>query len=156
LISGINDHWQGSFITGAVYFPSIDKFLEVAFLVDTGATFTCLMPDDLARLEDDFGKVPSRSSDISAQGIGGTVSRWLTDAAIAFTHDSAEESLIELALSFIVDPAATGLPSLLGRDILYTANFAFNPVAQSVTLDLPVGRFRLSEQQPPTLIPVSF
>ena len=56
-------------------------------------------------------------------------------------HDDGDLTDVSLILSVIRDPGLTGLPSILGRDVLSIGGFAMNAILERVQLDLPVGAF---------------
>jgi hypothetical protein len=144
LISGIYEAAQGAYVTATVYFPSpVDRSLEVPFLVDSGAATTCLSITDFVRLGDATGLVPFRPSTRPMRGVGGSITPHRTAAGILFVHDEGYFSIYGLDLHLILDTSFIGMPSLLGRDILYGGHMGFDPVGGNVTLDLPRGTHAL-------------
>ena len=74
--------------------------------------------------------------------MGGIIIPPVTAAAIAFTHDDAAISMFGLALPVLMDPSFVGLPSLLGRGILFHGPLSFDP-SETVTFNPPRDTFRL-------------
>ena len=145
MITGIYDALNGAFITASVYFPApVDEFLLISFLVDTGATQSCVGITDLLRLTPEGQKnMPTQRSQIEMRGIGGSIIPSTTLAGIGFTHDDGQTTMFALSLSLIDETEAAGLPALLGRDILFRGDLIFDPAAGRVVFDLPVGSFWL-------------
>jgi hypothetical protein len=145
VITGIYDLDQGAFLTGTVYFPPpVDDILEVSFLVDTGAARTCISLNDLLRLDGNTqGRIDIRPG-VPLRGVGGTVANFLARAGVGFVHDDQNMSRFSMDVSLMIDASTAGLPSLLGRDILFKGDLAFEPDQGTVLFDAPVGDFELS------------
>ena len=73
------------------------------------------------------------------RGVGGAVTGFATHIGLEFTHDDAEVSSFDLNVLLLLDPGSLGLPSLLGRDMLFRGPLHFDPVGGRVSLDLPKG-----------------
>jgi hypothetical protein len=141
LITGFYDAANGAYITASVFFPApVDELLVVSFLVDTGATSTCIGITDLLRLsQNSQNRLPMTPVPHGMRGIGGSITPCVTPAAIGFVHDDGQTSLFDLSLNMMIGQEAVGIPALLGRDILYRGDLQFHPKAGLVLLDLPVG-----------------
>jgi hypothetical protein len=64
-----------------------------------------------------------------------------TRAHIALTHEDSAVSHLELDVALLLDPNVLGLPSVLGRDVLYRGHLHFDPSAGGVYFDAPKGSF---------------
>jgi hypothetical protein len=134
MISWTYDPESGATVIGAVYFPPpLNRILVVTFLVDTGASHSCLSVDDLPLMDPDFiTRLATRPTDQAFRGIGGVIFPRMTEAAISLAHDDGALSAFELDLALMVDPSYAGLPSILGRDILFHGRLEFDPDSRSV------------------------
>lgn len=143
MITGYCDPWNGPLIRGYFYVPRpIGLVVEISWLVDTGSPYTCLMPTDIANLGIDrqiMDAAGLRREDETTRGVGGPVERWTFPAGVGFAHDDGQESIFDLRLSVLRGEGAVGLPSVLGRDILYLGSVALEGAGGAVTLDLPPG-----------------
>lgn len=140
MITGLYDAAHGAFVTGSVYFPPpTARRIDVSFLVDSGAAKTCLSITDFIKLGADASKLPMRPSPIAIRGVGGGVRPFLTVAGLLFVHDDGQFSTFGMELPLILDPSFVGMPSLLGRDILYRGLTRFEPGSREVVIELPVG-----------------
>jgi hypothetical protein len=123
-----------------VFLPTHEgRFGVVHFLIDTGATSTCLHPRDAmfalgldpVELAD-----PERWPDRSySRGIGGSVEYYRLPAQYLFIHDDMRPELIHSSI-FIAQLRAEnqGLPSLLGRDLLQHFPLRLDMAAREITL----------------------
>jgi hypothetical protein len=145
MISGAYNTATGATITGTVYFPEpVDRFLAVSFLVDTGSSSTCLSLDNLLELGSDVSsRLPTDRGVEVLRGIGGIVNLRLTEAAIGFSHHDNGLSIFRLALPLMMDRSFVGLPSILGRDILFRGPLSFNPEEETVSFDPPKDTFHI-------------
>ena len=116
------------------------EFVAIDFLLDTGATHSCLHPQDVklrlaidaARLADSR-KWPKL---VSTTGIGGTAMGYAWPAVYQFVHDDGRVRQITHEIE-IAQPSATNstLPSLLGMDILRQFRVSVDYVGLQVTLE---------------------
>jgi hypothetical protein len=139
MLRGVYDQSRGGVLLGTVFFPPpIADFLEVRFLIDTGSSHTCLAQDDLirlgsgavARLRTEAGVAPIR-------GIGSRINPRTTEAFIGFSHNDGGISIFTIKLPLLAGPTFTGLPSILGRDILFHGELRFDPSVGGVYFDPP-------------------
>ena len=95
----------------------------IDFLVDTGASHTCLHPDDGARIQIPFDELQNPDDVI---GIGGTGS-YYSETATVLLYDAERSHRFEVTLSIAKpqpptrdnpNPVVNEIPSLLGRDVL--------------------------------------
>jgi hypothetical protein len=143
VIPGVYDEPSGAFLRAAVYFrPPINKLLLVPFLVDTGATRTHIAFDDLEDLGDSINLLVLRSGQ-PVRGIGGETSGATTPVAMVLRHIDAAATMFGLRMPLLTDRANSGLPSILGRDILFRGHLRLDPSAGLVYFDPPVGSFML-------------
>ena len=105
------------YVSAVVGIPRLGVFGAVGFLVDTGASVTCLHPRDSSALRLPFDRL-QRSEYIV--GVGGRSERFLERATLTFL-DSVN------AVSYVYDleirigrpeGVGGGLPSVLGQDVL--------------------------------------
>lgn len=131
---------RGARVYGRVLFPTLgETVLGVWFTVDSGAYSTCLFISDFSRLGGQASRLPLRASPNYLAGIGGRTRTLLTDAIIEFEHARGQRSSFALEIHLILDRSYAGLPSLLGRDILFLGDTRLEPSRHRVRLDIPVG-----------------
>lgn len=129
-----DDNPPAPYVYGEVYLPDLHLHTGVAFLVDTGADATALMPDDMALMGVDITRVRGRYQTVG--GVGGQARYKRTRAVLrfqdhdAFGHFQEFESDIHLTRS----DAGQQLPSLLGRDILNECECTLDGVRERVAL----------------------
>ncbi|MPZ50605.1 MAG: hypothetical protein GEU75_15125 [Dehalococcoidia bacterium] len=122
--------------------------VNVSFLVDTGASRTCVAPSDLLR----FGSGASERLTLRADagsfiGVGGSVTVHSIEGALVFVHDSGDITAFGLELNLIFDPSANALPSILGREVLCKGLLALDAAGGKVSFDPPVGHFQIQHDQ---------
>jgi hypothetical protein len=121
--------------------PSLDRTLDISFLVDTGASLTSISPSDLLSLGlDVLADLPAEPGPVPLTSVGGPVTWWLTNAVLAFTHDDGAITQISVPIALV--PALRS-PSLLGRDILNKGTLLYDGRAASLTFDIEPGEVRL-------------
>lgn len=116
--------WPVPTVQAAVAAPQLGPGAPVPeFLVDTGATRTCLHPADVVAK---FGVDPSLLADsrqwsrhVTPHGVGGQAIYYPVSATFAFLHDdlTVQEIQEEIWVAQLRDGNET-LPSLLGWDVL--------------------------------------
>jgi hypothetical protein len=79
----------------------------------------------------------------SVPGFGGAAESPVSRASIAFRHDDSDATLIGLPLALLADAGSAGLPSILGREVLFSGDLRFDPSAGRVYFDPPKGSFIL-------------
>lgn len=123
-----------------LFLPALTgQFAVVDFLVDTGATLTCLHPKDaifLLGLDPAALADPTRWSDrVPTAGIGGSVEYYRVSARYLFIHEEIAPQQIDAPIHIAQLRAENQqLPSLLGRDLLAHFNMAFTIAGDSITL----------------------
>jgi hypothetical protein len=143
VIPGSYDELSGAFLRAAVYFrPPVDKFLLISFLVDTGAARTHIAFDDLENLEDSIDLLVL-GGDEPVRGIGGEASGVTTPVSMAFRHTDQDATMFGLWMPLLTERANSGLPSFLGRDILFRGDLRFDPSAGLVYFHPAKGAFLL-------------
>lgn len=106
---------------------------KLDFLIDTGADFTTIMPDDRQTLV-----IPSRYLTDGVPSMmfgvgGGTPIKYMQNITFEFKNEDAAIQTIQLERIAVLAPATQhrrlfkGVPSLLGRDILNNCAFEFTP-----------------------------
>jgi hypothetical protein len=142
VISGAYGLSHGGRITGVVHLPApVDERIEVSFLVDTGATHTCISLIDLLRLSSQVPETIAISHRDPLWGLGGAVPGLATPASVAFLHEDSTTSRFVLDVGLLLSPDTAGIPSVLGRDILFRGDLHFDPAAGAVYFDAPRGSF---------------
>ena len=89
----------------------------IDFMVDTGATFTCIHPKDVLLLGLTYDLLKNK---ICVESGGGTVERRKVQAALSF-RDSDDATVYGYDIPILVanpDDVGDELPSVLGQDIL--------------------------------------
>ena len=103
--------------------PRLDIDGHVNFLVDTGASGTCLHPNAGRRAQIPFDELRTPMDRV---GIGGSVSYYHEPASVLL-HDGEREHAFDITLSIARPqpptpanprPVVNLMPSLLGRDVL--------------------------------------
>ncbi len=144
MISGDYSLALGAVLFGMVYFPPpVDELLEVPFVVDTGALRTCIALKDLIRLSTDVPEKLVIKPGDALRGVGGVTVGLTTNVGIAFTHDDQDKTTFHLDATLLMDPNSLGLPSFLGRDILFNGEVSLDPTSETVRCDFPRGIVRL-------------
>lgn len=124
----------------------LGEHVPAKFLIDTGADFTTLGPEDAlaalgwSYLELDFADPATR---LDLMGVGaGDASATIRDAMLTFTADNGEKMTMSVALAIArpdpATPAAHGnwlMPSLLGRDVLQHFDLRLSYHPPSVVLE---------------------
>lgn len=137
MITGVYDVTQGAHVTGLVYFPTVDRTLDVPFLVDTGASLTSISMGDLVRLGDETARgLPLSAGTGPMTGVGGVVPWWTMDIGLGFVHDDGGLTFFGLPVAVLSTP---GIPSLLGRDILSIGKLTFDGTSNAVSLEVAKG-----------------
>ena len=124
------------------YIPRLDLSTEVDFLIDTGATGTCLNGGYALGLQRYMRKETLRSS----SGIGGQCGYYTETAVLVFfdTTGKPVDCEVELSIQRIrqflwrkPSPLTLLTPCLLGHDILSKWGFQYNHRKKDVTLIVP-------------------
>jgi predicted aspartyl protease len=114
-------------------------FVAVDFLVDTGATSSCLHPRDAKiglgidpAMLADSSRWPSRRR---SNGIGGMATSYVWPAVFQFEHDDGSMQQVTHEID-IAQPSASNatLPSLLGMNVLRRFRVMVDYVGQQVIL----------------------
>lgn len=123
MIAGRFDDWGRPILRTRLLIPRFRINETVNFLVDTGATETCLHPHAGQRIQIPFDELHNSHSTI---GIGGSQPYYQEPAVVILT-DSDGERRFPISLSIAKpqpitppdpDPIINRIPSLLGRDVL--------------------------------------
>ena len=108
---------------------------EVVFLIDTGADRTIIHLDD--RWAFDNAAVRSGAAlarGARATGIGGVPLAYAVESVeCSFTDDDGAQQQLPVDIRIALDPAASRVPSLLGRDLLDLMTFCISE--REITLD---------------------
>ena len=109
---------EGSpYVRGTVELPGIGVGHEVAFLVDTGADATCIMPQDSLLLGVDYNQLAGES--VPIWGVSGSTNSVRHRANIVFLEDDGTHRLYDIDVLGMTNlPDLDGLPSVLGQDVL--------------------------------------
>jgi hypothetical protein len=126
LIVGHFDDGAGApHIQARVILPTLDLAGKISFLVDTGATVTCLFPKDSHKMGIKFEGLDFFHRTV---GVGGNLDLALTDALLVFEgrdHHFVYETSLAIAP---FDPNIMKLPSILGRDITCQWAMSIDPL----------------------------
>ena len=115
------------YVSAVVGIPRLGVFGTVGFMVDTGASVTCLHPRDSIALRLPFDRL-ERSEYIV--GVGGRSERFLERSTLTFL-DSASADTYVYHLDVLVgkpEQVGSGLPSVLGQDVLGRWVMVHDPV----------------------------
>lgn len=122
------------YFEGRLYFPRLNLYTDVSFLVDTGADRTLLMPDDGRRTGLDYSQLQG------SEGVGGVCGElecFVEEAIIVFTDPG--QNLYAYHIDLLIAPASPDLgrtPSLLGRDILGRWATSHDPTRGILTFEV--------------------
>ncbi len=112
---------------------------HVDFLLDTGASTTCLHPRDARAVGISAARLllPDRwPRQRSAAGIGGSSLYYLVPAHYAFEHDNGQWEIHEGEILVAqLQPANERLPSLLGWNILQRFRITAEWASRQITLE---------------------
>ena len=122
-----------------------DEWAIVDFVLDTGASVTCLHPSDAIQevgIDPVVLTDPTRWANVTAfGGIGGATSYFTTPAEYALVHSDGQITLIDGTINVAQwTPANQSLPSVLGWDILEHFSLFVDPSS---------GRLELTPLQNP-------
>jgi hypothetical protein len=117
--------------------------LRVPFLIDTGADFTILQPDDarqLLRLSQQGSAEPGGSDALTISGIGSSMEPTTVHrVGLRFIDDHSEAYWFPQSILFADHPSSRrwNVPSVLGRDVLrrFDLNLSYDPPSVSLTLN---------------------
>ena len=119
------------FLFGLVLLPDLKNVGSVEFLVDTGASQSCLHPADARTLGIDLSSLAyTRRS----QGVGGYAAYSPHNAYILFPGGKPEPENLELQIAEPND-LNLNLPSLLGRDIISRWRMLYAPSSGELRFD---------------------
>lgn len=126
---------EAPFLHSLVLLPRFRQYLEVDFLVDTGAESTTLGLRDIENAgldDDDFRQRPIRT----LRGVGGERNFYLEPASMVFYGDGqrftwARRVRIPQQSNAV---SAADLPSILGRDLLNLVDLRLNWPGGLITL----------------------
>ena len=124
----------------SLHLPGITAdFVTLAFLIDSGATHSCVHPDD-AKVRLGIGDAMLSSSLLwpgirGTRGVGGTATSYTHPAIYGFRHDDGRLQQIHADVQVAAPtPSNATLPSLLGWDILAYFRIELDYIEQRVTL----------------------
>jgi hypothetical protein len=101
-----------------------------------------LTPEDLERLGFEFGSEAGTDASAFSRGIASSVPVLLRPASISFRYDNDERSTFELAVAVVNDERARGIPSILGRDVLFRGQLSVGRLG--LTWDIEPGEHDLT------------
>lgn len=109
-----------------------DREIDASFLVDTGADSTSISTRDWRRLgltRRDIGR-PSET----ITGYGGSIEVATESAELAIEHDNGSVDRVMLDVE-VAPEEASGLPSILGRDVLAGYRLVYSPIERMLTIE---------------------
>ena len=106
-----------TYVSAVIGIPRLGVFGAVGFLVDTGASVTCLHPRDSIALRLPFDHL-ERSEHIV--GVGGRSERFLERGTLTFLDSDSTATYVYNLDVRVGKPeqVGSGLPSVLGQDVL--------------------------------------
>ena len=115
------------YVPAVVGIPRLGVFGTVGFMVDTGASVTCLHPRDSIALRLPFDRL-ERSEYIV--GVGGRSERFLERATLTFLDSASADTHVYHLEVRVGKPeqVGSGLPSVLGQDLLGRWVMVHDPV----------------------------
>ena len=130
MICGYFDAFGRPIVEAQVDIPSLNVSYKTSFILDTGATATCLHLRDVLGAEISFPELREKSAWASLGGVGGSWEYRRIPATAVF-EDTETSDLVHYPIDLLVADAtddlmgdsralehALRLPSLLGRDII--------------------------------------
>src|SRR5437773_4892677 len=125
LIGRYGNTSRAPFLEGRLLFPRLGLVTNISFLVDTGADFPVLMPDDGARSNLDYSKLTG-TEDVG--GAGGQTKMFPEQGFVVFAEPGVGIHLYNVKI-LIAPPAPDlqGVPSLLGRSVLNRWHMTYHP-----------------------------
>jgi hypothetical protein len=125
-------------VEARVVIPRLRIAAFVSLLVDTGADFSTIHPEDAHTLGIDFRHAFAGAVPTAVGGVGGTAHEFREPAILIFRHISGERDELLLQLGIAAPSESNrGLPSLLGRDALSHYRLTFQETAGLVVLQSP-------------------
>ncbi len=116
MITGWFDYGH-PYLTGVIQIVEYDIEGSIDFMVDTGATFTCIHPKDGTILGLPYDRLVAK---VCVNTGGGTVERWTVSAVVSFRDDD-HLPVYRYEIPVLVAPSgevSNDLPSVLGQDVL--------------------------------------
>jgi hypothetical protein len=134
-------HWPAPRIRVSLYLPGIVRdWVNILWLVDTGAMTTCLHPQDAIETLGLDEQLLSRPElwpyRVEHGGMGGAgLLYYRVPAIYGFRHDDGRQQTVQADL-FIAQPLDTNrqFPSLLGRNVLEQFRVIVDGPARQVSL----------------------
>ena len=123
------------YIEGQLVLPQFNITADLSLLLDTGADHTYLMPGD-ARALGLYG-VELAPAAAPSFGAGGLITGDARAPAILLFSDATHLYVYEFELTIAApNPAAEGIPSLLGRDVLDQWTITYSPATQVLSAEI--------------------
>ena len=129
-------------VQASCYFPRLNLNRQIDFMIDTGASSTCLNGIYAWGLR----KYMRKSTLSPSAGIGGVCGYYKEDGVLIFTDNTGKEVPLELPLAIQrircwlwrrPSLAILRTPCLLGRDILSKWELRYNHQKEDITLIVP-------------------
>ena len=123
------------FVRVAVALPRFNVARQVDVLVDSGADITTLQPKDSLLLleETQFSQLSEKHE---VQGIGGFTSFFREDAAIGLFLADGRICWIPVVIDIAELNAPSGIPSILGNDVMQFGITRLDALNNDVTIEL--------------------
>ena len=116
MITGWFDYGH-PYLTGVIQIAEYGIAGPIDFMVDTGATFTCIHPKDGFLLALPYDRL---GGEVCVDSGGGKVKRWTVTAVVSFRDDN-HLPVYRYEIPVLVAPydeVSNDLPSVLGQDVL--------------------------------------
>jgi len=122
------------FVRVAVALPRLSVVRQVDMLVDSGADITTLQPQDSLLLleEPQFSELVEQHE---VQGIGGFTNFFREDAAIGLLLRDKRICWIPIVIDIAELDAPSGLPSVLGNDVMQFAVTQLDSINRAVRME---------------------
>ena len=126
----------------------------VSFLLDTGASSTCLHPKDATDIGMPFSRL---GNSVSYRGIGGSAEYFREQAFLCFVDQRIGQYQVYETLLHIAKPHPNvdDLPALLGRDVINQWHMQYDPSNAHLQFDVRRADYTIDAAQTslPNLLP---
>jgi hypothetical protein len=123
------------YISARLWIPRFDLARMVRFCVDTGSSYTMLMPNDGFAMGLDYSLL---DEELDVDTVGGETTAFLETAYLTFSDEDTPTAYGYHVVLAIAPPSVevARLPSLLGRDIINRWRIDYHPTAGQLQCDV--------------------